>query len=129
VVVGDGAGQREISEYLGELEPFGARLTYISIVCGALAVLLNAETVRALSQAPGSSASWLVPLGAALLSTAATIAAGVHKTQVESRLSQLQRCAMRDGWLRMPISVRGSRGRRFEVHRELSDTPRRRGLH
>ena len=88
-----GEKQSEISDYLSYLEPFGARLTYVSIGCGALAVLLNAETTRALSQAQGSSASWLVPLIAALLSTAATIASGVHKTQVESRLSQLQRCA------------------------------------
>jgi hypothetical protein len=85
--------QNEISDYLSDLEPRGARLTYVSIVCGALAVLLNTQTVLALSQSPGSSASWLVPLVAAGLSTAATIAAGVHKTQVESRLPKFQRCA------------------------------------
>jgi len=85
--------QNEISDYLSDLEPRGARLTYISIVCGALAVLLNTQTVLALSQSPGSSTSWLAPLLAAGLATAATISASVYKTQVESRLPKFQRCA------------------------------------
>jgi hypothetical protein len=85
--------QNEISDYLSYLEPLGLRLTYASIVCGGLAVLLNGETVRALSQGSAGSTSWIVPLFAAVLSTTATIAAAVHKAQVESRLSQLQKCA------------------------------------
>lgn len=85
--------QNEISDYLSYLEPLGVRLTYISIVCGGLAVLLNGETVRALSQGPAGSTGWLAPLLAAVLSTSATVAAALHKAQVESRLSQLQKCA------------------------------------
>lgn len=84
--------QSEISNYLSDLEPRGARLTSVSIVCGALAVLLNTQTVLALSQ-PGSSTSSLVPLLAAGLATAATIAASLYKTQVESRLPKFQKCA------------------------------------
>jgi hypothetical protein len=85
--------QNEVSNYLSQLVPRGTALTYISIVCGALAVLLNLESVRALSQDSGNSASWLVPLLAAVLSTMATIAAALHKARVESLLPQLQKCA------------------------------------
>ena len=85
--------QKEISDYLSRLEPFGSRLTYAGIICGGLAVLLNGEMVRTLSQEGGSSISWLFPLAAAGLTTIATLAASVYKAQVESRLSQLQSCA------------------------------------
>jgi hypothetical protein len=88
-----GEKQNAISDYLSYLEPLGSRLTYVSIICGALAVLLNGETVRTISQGTAGSKSWIFPLVAAILSTIATIAAGAHKSQVESRLSQLQKCA------------------------------------
>jgi hypothetical protein len=87
--------QDEVSDYLSYLEPFGTRLAYVTIIGGAFAVLLNGEAVRTLIQGNASSMSGLLPLGAAMCSLAATIAASLHKLQVESRLSQLQKCAAR----------------------------------
>jgi hypothetical protein len=89
------AKQDEISNYLSSLEPFGTRLTYVNIIGGALATLLSGEVVRALSQGPPSAASWLLPLGAAICSLIATVAAALYKGQVESRLGLLQKCSAR----------------------------------
>jgi hypothetical protein len=85
--------QNELSDYLSYLEPLGTRLTYFSIVGGAVAALLNAEVIRLLGQNALSATSWIIPLVAALLSLAATIATSVNKTQIESRLSQFQKSA------------------------------------
>lgn len=89
------AKQDEISNYLSYLEPFGTRLTYASIICGAVAVLLNTEVVRTLRQNPPGAASWMLPLGATICSLIATVAAALYKVQVESRLSLLQKCSVR----------------------------------
>lgn len=86
--------QNDVNDYLSYLEPLSTRLTYLNIISGTLAALLNGELVRAFSQGTISSVSWLIPVGAAIFSITATIAAGVHKAQIESRLSQVQKFAI-----------------------------------
>jgi hypothetical protein len=82
--------QNEISDHLSYLAPRGARLTLISSLCGAVAALLSGQTAVAITQ---GTASWIVPLLAALLSVVAAAAAGWHKAEVESRLPRLEKCA------------------------------------
>lgn len=85
----------EISNYLSSLEPRSTRLTYVNIIGAALATLLSGGVVHGLSQTPPTSVSWVLPLGAAICSCIATVAAGLYKGQVEARLPLLQKLSAR----------------------------------
>lgn len=125
--------QDEISNYLSSLEPFGTRLTYVNIIGGAVATLLSGEVVRALSLGPPSSASWLLPLGAAICSLIATVAAALYKGQVESRLALLQKCSARLEGLAALLDANqlteAQAAKRFQGYvEECPSIPRRRQL-
>jgi hypothetical protein len=93
--------RRRIAAFVGKLEPRGARLTNLGIICSAAAAALTAapaiggiRLTDALGAAGPDSPSWRVLCGAAtLFSLIATIATNLFKSHdIASRLARAQAC-------------------------------------
>jgi hypothetical protein len=85
----------EVCEYVSFLERRGVILTYANIIGGAIATALNAGLASGLLPYTSDSFSIGISIAAAILSLLATIAASLHKAQIESRLTEVQACAVR----------------------------------
>jgi len=93
--------RRSIKWYIESLEPTGARLTSVNIICGAIAAALTATSAiggKSLMDALGisdpHSATWRILFAiAALLSLFSTVAANLYKSHdISSRLGKAQVC-------------------------------------
>ena len=92
--------RRLIAAFVSRLEPTGARLTNLSIVCGAVATALTAgpaiggKTFTNVLGPAGSNASWRIFCGAAsVFSLIAAIATSLYKSHdIATRISKAQAC-------------------------------------
>jgi hypothetical protein len=93
--------RRRIGAFVNKLEPRGALLVNLSIVCGALATMLTTgpamsgrQFMTALGAAEPGSATWRIMCTAAVFcSLIATIATNLYKTRdMASRLAKAQAC-------------------------------------
>lgn len=80
--------QEAVSEYLRRVEREGNAWTILNIVGGALAALLTAVVFPVVGEPA-------IPVAAGVISTAAVVAAGVHRARVESCLAEVKKLATR----------------------------------
>jgi hypothetical protein len=97
--------RRRLETFVTQLDRSGARLTTVSIVCGAAVAILNGSEMLG-AQKLSPALRWVVPGTAALISLAGAAAAGVYKFRdTAARLAKTQECGARLEGIEMLVEV------------------------
>jgi len=107
------ARRLQIKKYVDKTEPRGARLTTLSIVCGALATVLTAapaiggQNLTDALGAAGSSTTWRILCGlAAACSLIATVATNLYKSnEIATRLTKANKCDLKLEGLELAVET------------------------